>query len=216
MYYGAFELSIKCPKCDGSVVLNGPLERAHCDQCQNDLDIPHDFWDGILDDCHEEMASGELADGEGRNSTIFGTYNVALMYGNQQPRCHKCKTTFAVKEDLTAPYEHTCEKCGTKIPVAPAPEWLKKVYPPVRILANALLVQPGDGEEKSAVSGPVAFTCPQCGGALMVDGKERMMPCKYCGVNVYLPDDLWLRLHPAKVKGRWYVGFEGKPPKEEE
>lgn len=218
MYYGAFEISIKCPKCDGAITVDGPLERVHCNNCQNDVDIEHDFWDGILDDCHREIVSGELADGEGRNSTIFGSYSVTLLYGNQPPRCHKCKTHFKVKEDLTAPYDHKCEKCGTIINVAPAPAWLKEFYPPVRLVANALLVEPkeGEGEGAAASSKPIAFTCPQCGGALLVDGKNRMLPCKFCGVDVYLPDDLWLRLHPAKVKRRWYVGFEGKPPKEDE
>ena len=42
----------------------------------------------------------------------------------------------------------------------------------------------------------------------MIDGEDRIVICEYCETNVYLPDDLWLRLHPAKKKNRWFVGME--------
>jgi len=204
VYYTMVECGIKCPKCDGPVPLNGPWEKAHCDRCQADIDVPQDFWTGIFDDITEEIKSGDLAEGEGRNSTIFGTFNTTLLYGNLKPRCEECKTDIEVDLNLVKPYEHKCAKCGKKIPVAPAPAWVKKDYPKAKVFVNALM-ESGAGGEAPAVSGPVAFTCPQCGGALMVDGTERMMPCKFCGVNVYLPDDLWFRLHPAKTKARWFA-----------
>ena len=28
---------------------------------------------------------------------------------------------------------------------------------------------------------------------------ERTLRCKYCNVDVFLPDAVWLKLHPAKV-----------------
>jgi hypothetical protein len=38
----------------------------------------------------------------------------------------------------------------------------------------------------------------------------RLCPCSFCRADVYLPDDLWRRLHPAKVVQRWYITFRGK------
>jgi len=123
------------------------------------------------------------------------------------PFCPACSAPFDVKENLTAPYKHTCSKCGNEIVVAPVSQWLRKIFPKAKILINADL-QGEKKEEQVALSEPISFTCPQCGGGLIVDGKERVIPCRFCGINVYISDDLWLRLHPARVKTRWFIGFE--------
>jgi hypothetical protein len=36
------------------------------------------------------------------------------------------------------------------------------------------------------------------------------VPCQYCKTDVYLPDDLWRRLHPVKTMAPWFVRFEGR------
>jgi Zn finger protein HypA/HybF involved in hydrogenase expression len=206
IYPGMIECSIKCPKCDGPVPLNGPWETAHCDRCQTDIDVPHDFWTDMFDDIIEDIKT-DLAEGEGRNSTIFGTFNTTLLYGHLIPYCLECKTDLDMdKMDLALakPYVHKCPNCGSETNVDPPPAWAKEEYAKARVFVNAIM-ESGDEGEAPTVSGPVAFTCPQCGGALMIDGTERLMPCKFCGVNVYLPDDLWFRLHPAKIKRRWFA-----------
>lgn len=54
-------------------------------------------------------------------------------------------------------------------------------------------------------SKPILFTCPSCAGNLEIDGTDRMISCKFCNSQIYLPDDLWFRLHPAKEVERWYM-----------
>ncbi len=206
MPYTLIECGVKCPKCDNPVPLNGPWETAHCDHCQADFDIPHDYWTDIFKDILEEIKTGELKAGEGRNSTIWGTFNTTLMYGNQIPYCLGCGTDFT--DDALTPNAGTlkCAKCGETSVVSPSPEWLKEEFPSAKLFVNATL-RTGDEPETEGVSGPVAFTCLKCGGALVVDGEDRLVPCQFCNVKVYLPDDLWLRLHPAKSKTRWFVVF---------
>jgi hypothetical protein len=206
VFYAMLEWSINCPKCDGPVMLNGPLETAHCNRCQTDITIPHDYWKSILDDVMQEVKS-DLEEGEGTNSNIFGTFKTALLYAQLHPQCEKCKTDIEVNENLETGYTHTCKICGNTVKVSPSPYWLQEVCPPIKLLFNAEL-ESGKGDETPAISGPIVFSCPKCGGALTVDGSERLVPCEFCGVSVYLPDDLWLRLHPAKIKSRWYIGFE--------
>jgi len=208
MLYGCLEIGFDCTKCGALVPLNGPWESAHCDKCQTDIDVPHDYWKDIIDDIYDEL-KGELQEGDGRNSTIFGTFNTKLLYGRLMARCEACKTNVKVNESLTDAYTYTCEKCGRKIPIAPAPDWFKTACQKAKpvVLVNAQLQGEVVTKSKSEI-GPVAFVCPQCGGGLVVDGTERVVPCKYCKVSVYLPDDLWLRLHPAMIKTRWFIGFE--------
>ena len=205
MLYGIIECSIKCPKCDNPMPLNGPLEVAHCDQCQSSIDIPNEFWTDILGELFDELRKG-AEDGEGNKSTIFGMFNASLLTACFAPYCYECKTNFEANEAVAEPYKHTCVKCGNVIDVRPGPDWLNEAFAPGTILIAADMRR--GGEEQTAASEPIAFTCPQCGGALIVDGTERVLPCEFCGVKVYLPDDLWRRMHPVKKKERWWVGFK--------
>ena len=49
------------------------------------------------------------------------------------------------------------------------------------------------------------FGCLSCGGALKVDGGSRTPKCDHCGNSNYLPDALWLRLHPAPTVHAFFV-----------
>jgi Zn finger protein HypA/HybF involved in hydrogenase expression len=207
MNFGVIEMSIKCPRCDSPIHVNGPTRSLLCGSCQSDVEIPTDFWKGILEDVCSEVRN-EFEEGEGTNSTIFGTFNTSLMYGRLKPYCLKCKKDFELQEEYGSACTYSCPECGTVSPVAPAPEWLRQIIPSAKLVVNAPPESSDGGEEEPAVSGPIAFFCPQCGGSLMIDGSERLIPCSYCNTSVYLPDDLWLRLHPARTKNRWFIGFD--------
>jgi hypothetical protein len=54
------------------------------------------------------------------------------------------------------------------------------------------------------------MACPQCNGGLTITPETpRTMTCAFCGVQVFLPDGLWLRLHPARKMRRWTLSFVG-------
>ncbi len=232
----ALECKTSCPKCGGTLFLNGPLLRVHCNSCQSEVDISQDIWGSIISSVLEDFS--EFAEGEGRNSTIFTAgFHLELLYGRLMPRCPKCKTDFP--EPFVAP-EAKCPKCDYSATVAPAPDWfLKESIKQIKELADSASDDDEEGKEKwpmvshdigsiivvdaelpgeeteadVVLSEPIVFTCPKCGGALDIDGKERVITCKYCNSRVYLPDDLWLRIHPAKTVKRWFAVFVGYVPK---
>jgi DNA-directed RNA polymerase subunit RPC12/RpoP len=205
MEYLVLGCKIQCPQCGLPVTLNGPWEVAHCDSCQSNIDIPHDFWINALKDCLNDFHT--FAEGEGRNSTVFGYFQTSLLNGRLKPRCPDDKTDLDIDESATLPAKAFCTKCGKEFAVVAPPDWLTSALPAIKLMVGTDLEQ-STVAPKSDVQGPVVFVCPQCGGTLQVDGKDRMLNCQYCHSNVYLPDDLWKRLHPIKTVQRWYLGLD--------
>ena len=57
---------------------------------------------------------------------------------------------------------------------------------------------------------PIAMACPQCGGGLTITADDdRTIPCRFCEVEVFLPDELWRRLHPVATMSTWTLTWLG-------
>ena len=135
--------------------------------------------------------------------------------------CGRCGAAFPT-ENLAELASHggaACAKCGNFISVRATPEEFRRtVVPGVPFLVGEDPSQiPGASEglafQPKPASKPVTFSCPRCNGSLDVDGKERTITCSYCSSSIYLPDDLWHRLHPVSTVQRWYLQldwFQGK------
>jgi DNA-directed RNA polymerase subunit RPC12/RpoP len=197
------ELSIACPRCDHPVPVDGPVFSAHCIHCQHDLDITEEYWTDHLREACKDMQNTPL--GQGSGSMMFGTNTGNLTLGRLDPYCDNCKTNFINPWELKPGTVYTCGKCGSKWPVDAPPPWLSNAVPGVILLINALLET--DKNESNPLSGSraVSVSCPSCSGNLSVDGSSRLVRCTYCDTQVYLPDELWVRLHGVKRKRRWFV-----------
>jgi ribosomal protein S27AE len=112
----------------------------------------------------------------------------------------------------------TCPHCGAAVSTYPAPEWLTEMLPYVMQLAAA---DREDGEPADATAAvaeqeahkPVMLTCPNCSGALSVTAEsQRVLPCGYCGAEVFLPDAIWQRLHPAQTVRPWTLFYAYQGP----
>lgn len=200
-------MSITCPKCDGSIMLNGPLRKVHCNACQNDTAIPVKYWKQNLYDALEWIVE-DMKQGESYNLVQFGLFSTKWNVAELPPICSECNKKLDLNNiNRKKESEIKCSKCGKETNVVPAPNWVKRVLPSADFFVN---VQMDDKlvNQEPLISGGIALTCPKCGGALIIDGKDRLVPCKYCDVNIYLPDDLWLRLHPVEVKSRWFLVYD--------
>lgn len=190
-------------------MLNAVTNDFICPACNKNNYFSDEDWQNLLDDAVKEGPG--LNDGEGQPSTIMrGAYTYQLMYGKQQPRCGKCKTKIDVNklEDYSAKSNYSCLKCSNEIFIRKTNDILQKEFSGIKFLVgeddDMLKVNPVKGKLPSSAK-PVLFTCPSCAGNLEIDGTDRMVSCKYCDSQIYLPDDLWLRLHPVKEVSRWYM-----------
>ncbi len=202
--YVMYEMSIDCPGCGAPVHVNGPFRSVTCARCSTETPLGDDFWEDILKDSREAVLE-ELEEGEGTKSTIFGSLSCSMLYGDLVPYCRQCKRDFDIDADMSEGGVLVCPSCDIAVPVTDPPEWVRSMLKGAEQVVGA--ERPGS-EEPEEASEPVALFCPQCAGSLMVDGTDRLVKCEYCDTSIYLPDDLWFRLHPVKVKTRWFIGFQ--------
>jgi uncharacterized protein YbaR (Trm112 family) len=175
-------------------------------------------WASLIEDLEKEYP--KLQPGTGSDATMMtggGTFEYSyLRMPPPKPACPTCEAEWAFEDVPTGTSGSMfCHQCGRATPTYPAPDWLKAVIP------TATQVFFGDGPEggtggqtslspDEASSQPIALACPQCAGGLMITAQtERTTRCNYCSVDVYLPDGVWNKLHPAKVAKYWLVRFEG-------
>ncbi len=195
------------------MTLNALVEEVLCHSCQNMNEFPYEYWKkSILESALNDYA--ELKEGEGQNQTVMtGEYTFQIMYGVQKPRCGKCKTNISTERfaEYAKSGRAVCEKCANEISVRTLPEKLKNDSGNISFLigedSDMFTTNRESLRTPDAVK-PILFTCPSCAGNLKVDGTDRIVTCNFCNSQIYLPDDLWFRLHPAKVVQRWYLVLE--------
>lgn len=209
------EIKTTCKHCGGTLELNALTNKILCPACQNINEFPYGYWKkSIL-----ESALGEyqdLKEGEGQNQTVMtGEYTFHTMYGRQNPRCQKCKTPLPepMFGQFVSAGKAVCSKCSNEISVRTLPDILKGDFGEILYLIGEdkdMLTQGGGTMATPEAVKPVIFMCPSCGGNLKIDGSKRVVTCTYCNSDIYLPDELWLRLHPVKVVERWYMVLNEK------
>jgi hypothetical protein len=202
-----FEVRTQCGRCGQALPLNACTERVTCTACQQVTVLDAARWKSLLEDAFAGLADLEVS--EGKNVTIMTSgMTFQLMYGHQPPRCAACKTPVP---DVCAGFAGFADKgwkgcpgCGARVSLRAAPPVLAALGAKYVVGEDfgQLGGAPGPAPQKPS---PVVLHCPQCQAPLSVDGSDRMVKCQYCKTDVYLPDDLWLRLHPAVTVGRWYA-----------
>ncbi len=200
----AMRMSVTCDHCAAPVPINGPSQLAHCDNCMKDTPLRR---------IHKELV---LA-GEGMQQ-MGSSYSTATFSG-ADPQCSTCDAAIPLEQHLNhvgATTTIPCPACGTGCPTYPAPSWLRALLP------TALQVFGGDSQTTSDQAGleaeiavqspqPVVMSCPSCSGGLTIGtDNERTTSCPYCQASVFLPDELWKRLHPARTMTRWTLTYTDK------
>ena len=206
--HGCFELMTACGDCGQPMPVNAPTGTVLCTACSKTQAISHEILAGFFEDFEEEYEG--LERGQGSGGTLMGGGGT-FEYGMWRlpPRCGGCKRDLPVVPTGTEGPLH-CPHCGRGYHTYPAPAWMREAHPSATQCFSS--EPPGDGRTVEAVRAPdpVAMGCPQCGAGLTIDASaKRTTPCAYCQTAVFIPDELWKRLHPVKQKAEWWVRFEG-------
>ena len=203
MIWTMIEMNISCPRCDSPVMINGPVTEIECRECGEIIDFNPSIWADLLEDVRDELL--DMEEGEGGNSTIWGTYNTSIAYGRLTPYCKECKEDYNLETDYSDENTITCHTCGAIQSAQKPPEWFSNVFKGVQLLIGVSTEEVMDTQLKR----DLYMTCPGCGASILVSGKTHNEKCRYCNSSVLLPGELWEHLHPTPVKTRWFVGFIG-------
>lgn len=183
--------------------MNGIASTALCHHCQSSVDTREALeYLGKLFDRHwghpNGWAPGQTHDGKGIDGTRFDATLRA-------PACNKCQAPFdpnAVNAAVAAGTGVACTACGEIANVRRADPFVQKLVPGATSLVGEVF-----GSELGATQ-PILFACLECGAKLPVDGTKRVVACTYCKAASFIPDALWLRMHPA-AKRRWFYLIVG-------
>lgn len=209
----SIKLLDKCPHCGGGLPVNGVIKTIPCSSCQQGVTFKDQYWKVMLEDLDDDYDQG------GGNYTI--NMETSVKWRAEKPKCVKCEAELPV-DDIPIGTDHDipCKSCGERNTTYAAPDFARGVLPS---LSQIYCAERGvDGDGAAAVQAddgvkPIVLTCPNCRGSLTAGSKsERTFNCQYCGSDVFLPDDLWSKLHPAKTAAKWYLRFDGKRPKDYE
>lgn len=206
--YARVEMMASCPKCNAGMPLNAPVLKGKCSNCLTENTFDEDLWDLLA------TPMEDFLEGEGTVSTQFGSSGgTTLTWRVTRPVCRKCGAELLV-DDVKVGTRGTvhCSACDWEIPTFPAPDWLSKVVSGVeQVYSEEMPFDAGDARAAhidEEISKPVLMACPSCGGSLALTAdSERSTTCEYCGVNVFLPDSLWLQLHPVNKTRAWWVRY---------
>lgn len=203
-------LSIRttCPRCNAAVPLDRPRQGTRCGECGAEVPLGEALWHEVLRDPH---TSWEDQQGQGRWALADGRLRGRWRAAPGPAACPACGAAVRERDDAGAAdgaaHRIPCASCGAALESAPAPEWLRGLYP----AAARLLLLPSEADERTPES-PEPLPCPRCEAPIALDASSpRTVPCAHCGGRFYLPQKTWRTLHPPAPERSWTVRLHGEP-----
>lgn len=214
MWSVSIKLGRNCSDCDRLIPINGPLSRVKCPGCQSTHAVNVKLWRDLLNYGNPAIdvfaATKEHRPGRG-DSGAFSSIKLNTL--RQWPVCSACgreateaEVTGALPAQLHSTGSLTCAACKAQWPLHPVPPVLSRAFSAPRFVVGGEVDGDG-GADAPRGSRPVVMACMACGSTLRVDGTSRLVGCTFCESDNYLPDDLWLALHPAPKRTAWWILF---------
>lgn len=220
-------VTIDCPECACPVPVNGIVKQVLCGACQSVIELDDEFaWSELLtyashESCmeHRILVNSKrvkamdyfLAFGP-KGGRLYRKYRQILLEVDAKPMaCPGCKGELdlgAVGAELEAEGQAVdvfCPGCGASVPIRAAGKRERHAVHEACVGVACETALTGDLHAPET-NETVMFSCMGCGAPLKVDGSApRILPCEFCEATNFLPDALWLRLHPAQRKRPFWL-----------
>jgi hypothetical protein len=198
----ALRVGFSCPECMGPVPMNGIVSEVLCYHCQAVVSTDKPIF--FLQD-EFKSGWGDARTWSSRPSRKTGVEDLRVEAALRRPSCNGCRAAFD-DASLTAAFQAgtgvTCP-CGKVSSVRGADDLVLRVSPRAQAVVGEEI-----GTDLKLATQPILFSCLQCGAGLPVDGSQRVVACTYCKATSFLPDALWLRLHPTARLLWFYLAID--------
>ncbi|GEM_PF-3747751 len=203
--YMSLSMMDKCTQCGSSMPVAGPQEDLFCETCTHTVHTDASYW-SFMNKCMEYYDMYEF----GRENTMQLGMQTEILFQVTAPKCTACKTPYPVADIATGTNSDiSCPHCGAVNPTFPATRLTSAKSPSAVQFFGAAREGENTGQPASETVIPVSFRCPGCHGNLKISTQhDRTITCEYCGNDCFLPDPIWLRLHPVRTRTTWFVRFE--------
>jgi DNA-directed RNA polymerase subunit RPC12/RpoP len=211
MHYFSFKLLLGCAECGERFPLDGATLSATCPACHSAIELLPSHWKSVFE-LYRDAAQFQLVEGKTRGSALRdGELQLLIRWGPSRPTCAACSSALAVEAVPVGGDGQVACRCGQTVETFPPPVWLRELVPTA---LQVFGVRPQNAPGGVAVvapalaAKPVLFGCPRCGAGLEVAAETpRILTCRYCESDLYLPDLLWHALHPVKKRAAFWVAF---------
>ncbi len=203
-----FQIQIVCPGCNNYVAVSGITDFDTCQNCGKQVNVH-----GVLNEkMFSFMDKTKYMNGYLSGSIEqMGSDAYKLLYSSMPPFCEEC---FAVIDEndmieaVKSEKPFTCKSCGHKMPSRAADAALREFHPKAIGVINDSYGF--DYAEKNInKDSMLVFKCMTCGAGLeLTSDTKRTIKCKYCDNENYLPDSIWVKLHPNKEVQPLFVMLE--------
>jgi len=208
MSWLALKVRVDCPECGSPVMLDGPWVQMKCPACTQFSSVA-EMWPALLERAEEYGAAGKEFAVRYMMCTGWPTPNVFYAVNKDHPPvCGQCGEVLDEVDQIEdgADRDFHCPACGTPHPTWPARKYMGERAAQVFMAPRGPEERRGPALTPEKAVRPVMFTCPNCGGNLRIDQQTlRLLSCQYCDVDVFLPQELWLQLHPVRRRQAFWV-----------
>ncbi|MBN1532819.1 MAG: hypothetical protein JXA20_09170 [Spirochaetes bacterium] len=193
LYY-SLKLEIRCPHCSQPVFVNGAVATLKCGSCLSAITLADRFWKAV--------AGAPL--GISQSQSLMG---LVAEKGLREPVCRECGEGLETDDVASgSDGEIRCGRCGTAHRSMPLPRWLAWSKHAEQLFCVEREGDESEDARRRLQTTTVAVSCIKCGAPLEITPETpRNAFCTYCNTLQYLPDPLWLSIHPVKIKRPWYI-----------
>lgn len=194
-----FRLQIVCPGCNNNIAVPGITDTVICQNCGKNTSVSAVINEKMFGIMHKEKyMNGFLSGGI---EQIGGTGAYKLVYSSQQPYCEECFTVIDEESTMSAINSGaalSCPGCSHKMPVRAKDAIIREFHPKAVGVLNDSFGK-DHAEKNTDKESLLVFKCMTCGAGLeLSDDTDRKIKCRYCDNENYLPDSIWVKLHPNK------------------
>jgi hypothetical protein len=190
----------------GPVPMNGLVSEVLCHHCQSVVKTDKAIY-FLQDEFKTSWGDAKTWSAKQLRKASVGdaSFFIRVEAAPRRPSCNGCQAAFD-DASLTAAFQAgtgvTCP-CGKVSSVRGADDLVLRVSPRAQAVVGEEI-----GTDLKLATQPILFSCLQCGAGLPVDGSQRVVACTYCKATSFLPDALWLRLHPTARLLWFYLAID--------